>query len=131
MEHEFKPFDRVLVRSFDNEEWQAQFLRKIDYSSLTSGAPVFIDMFGGVHTRCIPYEGNEHLVNTALDPTPKHEYKWGDKVEIRVAPDKWRKAICLGSIKEDHITYYRFIEDDKASYGKCTYKNIRPLQEGE
>ena len=52
-----KPFDKVLVRDFDNNTWEISF---------------FSNLLGGRHfkcldlsyVQCIPYEGNEHLFNT-------------------------------------------------------------------
>ena len=49
-EHEFKPFDKVLVKDSDTDIWICD---------------VFDDTFyciRGICNYCIPYEGNEHLV---------------------------------------------------------------------
>lgn len=56
---ELKPFDKVLVRDTKNEKWKpAFFWCKTDFFR-TIG---FNDW-----TYCIPYEGNEHLLNTTND----------------------------------------------------------------
>lgn len=62
-EHEFKPFDKVLVRDNDNELWATAFYsHKIDgyYSYVTANSVGF--------KQCIPFEGNEHLVGTNNSP---------------------------------------------------------------
>ena len=52
-----KPFDKVLVRDFDNAVWE------IDFFSRVLGGRYFkcLDLS---HVQCIPYEGNEYLYNT-------------------------------------------------------------------
>lgn len=59
---EFKPFDKVLVRDGNVYEWQPELFYKINeegkYCTL-----------GNVEwSQCIPYEGNEHLMDTANMP---------------------------------------------------------------
>ena len=52
-----KPFDKVLVRDFDNETWEINF-----FSRLLDGKHFkCLDL---TYVQCIPYEGNEHLLNT-------------------------------------------------------------------
>lgn len=56
-EPELKPFDKVLVRDGDDDEWVCDFFSHIDER----------DLFYCVGTwfkQCIPYEGNEHLLGT-------------------------------------------------------------------
>lgn len=58
----FKPFDKVLVRDSDNQEWAAGFFSHYDENCLSN----YYCM--GIHYKqCIPYEGNEHLLGTT-DP---------------------------------------------------------------
>jgi hypothetical protein len=57
-----KPFDKVLVRNCDNEDWMpALFGRRKKCLSED-----FITSIGVVH-QCIPYEGNEHLLGVSDD----------------------------------------------------------------
>lgn len=65
----FKPFDKVLVRDKDTNEWSPDFFM----CYLTQG----VDDFNGNTVRtmsrfpykqCIPYEGNEHLAFTTESP---------------------------------------------------------------
>lgn len=56
-ETELKPFDKVLVRNNDDDEWVCDIFSHIDE----------LDFYYCVGTRweqCIPYEGNEHLLGT-------------------------------------------------------------------
>ena len=61
-EYPFKPFDKVLVRDNDNQEWAASFFSHYDENCLSNYYCI------GIHYKqCIPYEGNEHLLGTT-DP---------------------------------------------------------------
>ena len=72
MKHSFKPFDRVLVRDAADDVWRCQF-----YSHRHGYLYVCLN---GVHTQCIPYEGNERLLGTTDSPEP--EFKKGDAVLV-------------------------------------------------
>lgn len=65
---EFKPFDKVLVRNTDTEEWFPGFFEKFDS---TWNYPYHIMnrrcMTDFAFKQCIPYEGNEHLLGTTKD----------------------------------------------------------------
>lgn len=65
---EFKPFDKVLVRNTDTEEWFPGFFEKFDS---TWNYPYHImnrrSMTDFAFKQCIPYEGNEHLLGTTKD----------------------------------------------------------------
>lgn len=52
-----KPFDKVLVRDYDNEIWHANLFS--NYMSEGSYGCVC-----GAYKQCIPYKGNEHLLGT-------------------------------------------------------------------
>lgn len=60
---EFKPFDKVLVRNTDTEEWFPGFFEKFDS---TWKHPYHImnrrSMTDFAFKQCIPYDGNEHLL---------------------------------------------------------------------
>lgn len=58
--HEFKPFDRVLVRNSETDVWMP-FL--YGFYREPSSYPHLV-MGGSTWTHCIPYEGNESLVGT-------------------------------------------------------------------
>lgn len=57
-----KPFEsRVLVRDYDHQCWRVSFF---GYFDKFMGK---FDTVRGVYIQCIPYEGNEHLLNTNKD----------------------------------------------------------------
>lgn len=56
-ETELKPFDKVLVRNNDDDEWVCDIFSHIDELA-------FYYCVGTRWEQCIPYEGNEHLLET-------------------------------------------------------------------
>lgn len=59
-EHQFKPFERVLVRENRNEAWRAAFFSYInEYKRYVTTSMAW--------KYCVPYEGNEHLLGTDKD----------------------------------------------------------------
>ncbi len=68
-ETELKPFDKVLVRDFDDRKWVCDFFEGIPTSSEYEYSCV---LRGLVH-QCIPYEGNEHLLGTTKKPEVNNE----------------------------------------------------------
>lgn len=69
--YEFKPFDKVLVRDEDDKEWHISlFAREIvDYSDGLSYK--YECSNGTLWNYCIPFEDNEHLLETAENPEKK------------------------------------------------------------
>lgn len=62
VKQEFKPFDKVLVRSNTDEDWTLSLFSH--YSEKDKGY-TFVCINGFYYNRyCIPYEGNEHLLGT-------------------------------------------------------------------
>ena len=57
-EHQFKPFEKVLVRDSYEDEWRASF-----FSNIREGYAKYVTT-GLVWKFCIPYEGNEYLLGT-------------------------------------------------------------------
>lgn len=60
-ETELKPFDKVLVRNNDDDEWVCDIFSHIDELA-------FYYCVGTRWEQCIPYEGNEHLLGTTKKP---------------------------------------------------------------
>ena len=58
-----KPFDKVLVRCSSLEKWHIQFFEK--YNTESSTKYPFICLCNNKYCQCIPYEGNEHLLDTS------------------------------------------------------------------
>lgn len=61
----FKPFDRVLVRYDINDKWILSLFGCYEDEVDTDFPYVCIN---GRYCYCIPYEGNEHLLNTSNTP---------------------------------------------------------------
>lgn len=59
-EHQFKPFDKVLVRDDDNELWATAF-----YSHKVKGYYPYITASSTGFKQCIPFKGNEYLIGTS------------------------------------------------------------------
>ena len=63
-----KPFDKVLVRDFDNTPWEIEFFsRLLDEKHFKC--------FELSYMQCIPYEGNEHLLGK-VDDCDKYFKTW-------------------------------------------------------
>lgn len=93
MNETFKPFEQVLVRGNDTEEWVCGIYSHYD-SVLNSHC-----VMGVFYNECIPYEDNKALLGTKDSPQPKRwranrgEYYWYiDSFEV-----------CLG--QEDDVSY--------------------------
>lgn len=64
----FKPFDKVLVRCADDEEWAIEMFSKYYDSEPTIHGRTYRFMcIADSYSQCIPFEGNEHLLGTT-DP---------------------------------------------------------------
>lgn len=57
---ELKPFDRVLVRDDDYDEWRISL-----FDRQKDGKYICLSW---LWNQCIPYEGNEHLLGTTNEP---------------------------------------------------------------
>ena len=60
---QFKPFEKVLVRDSESDEWRCTF-----YSHFNSKGIYHYNTVRGAYAMCIPFEGNEHLVGTTKNP---------------------------------------------------------------
>ena len=74
--HQFKPFDRVLVRDYDSQNWKcgifSQYMQDVQYKYLC---------VGNTYMQCIPYnEETKHLLGTTEpyeQPKPKtYRVEW-------------------------------------------------------
>lgn len=90
-DHKFKPFQRVLVRTFHGK-WKCEFFSHYDYKE---DKP--FECAGGKYRECIPYtDETAHLLGTSQPyepPKPPHEYEWGQKVEA-LKRGEWNKG-CI------------------------------------
>lgn len=60
----FKPFDKVLVRYDDQHVWQIDF-----FSHYVRGVECPYKCLTRDFNQCIPYNGNEHLIDTTSEPS--------------------------------------------------------------
>ena len=65
VKHEFKPFDKVLVREDESDVWEC---RLFDRFFQDKGGLGYCCQDGVSYDFCIPYEGNERLVGTTDNP---------------------------------------------------------------
>ena len=104
----FEPFQRVLVRSTENQAWSTSFFSHEQHSE--DGLEYVCG--GQSWNYCIPYEGNEHLLGTTDSPTPSEpEFKFGDKVEVSDNNIDWHKAIYYAACKNKASNLIALNED--------------------
>ena len=65
-EHEFEPFEKVLVRDEETDKWTVDL-----YGFEEKEDGYNYQCVGGCFVYCIPYKGNEHLLGTTKDPEEK------------------------------------------------------------
>ena len=126
-DHKFEPFDRVLVRDGRLTAWVPAF-----FASMLPGVQPRYETISGVgYLRCIPYTPETaHLLGTNAPyepPKPPHEYKWGDKVEVRNADGKWNEAVFINFDPEDFFPFAAMIKGH-ISLEYFQKNNIRPLE---
>ena len=63
-EHEFNPFDKVLVRNYEDDNWDIEFFQEIGGEDIDYE---FVCL-SGCFNFCVPYEGNEELLGTSNSP---------------------------------------------------------------
>lgn len=63
-QHEFKHFDKVLVRDKEHEIWRCNIFSHVEYN----GESNIYYCVNACWLQCIPYEGNEHLAGTTDMP---------------------------------------------------------------
>lgn len=66
-EYDFKPFDKVLVKYYEDDDWEASlFIRTITDDQ--DGETKYECLNGTVFVYCIPFEGNEYLLGITENP---------------------------------------------------------------
>lgn len=63
LEHEFQPFEKVLIRDQKTDKWTVGL-----YGSKRKVGRYNYICVGTLSVYCIPYEGNEHLLDTTDNP---------------------------------------------------------------
>lgn len=64
IEPKFKPFDKVLVRNYNYENWKCSLFSHYKNSNETEY--IYVTM-NGSYIHCIPYEGNEHILGKTIN----------------------------------------------------------------
>ena len=116
MEHQFKPWQPVIVRDYDYEKWRAQFFSYYDSDNVYP----YRCACGG-YKQCLPAKGNRHLIGTTDSPTPPEpEFKFGDKVKARDVDGKWLNGIFLKKEQKESGEIYKviFVNDVFGCFGK-------------
>lgn len=68
--YEFKPFDKVLVKYYEDDDWEASlFIRTITDDQ--DGETKYECLNGTVFVYCVPFEGNECLLGITENPEKK------------------------------------------------------------
>lgn len=116
MEHQFKPWQPVIVRNHDDEEWKPTF-----YAWQCKNDELHYTLGLGWRRQVLPAKGNRHLIGTTDSPTPPEpEFKFGDKVKVRDVDGKWLNAIFIQKKQDGNGEYYevRFVNDILGYFGK-------------
>lgn len=67
LKYDFKPFDKVLAKYYEDDNWEASlFIRTITDDQ--DGETKYECLNGTVYVYCIPFEGNEYLLGTTENP---------------------------------------------------------------
>lgn len=117
----FKPFDKVLVRYDDQHVWQIDF-----FSHYVRGVECPYKCLTRDFNQCIPYDGNEHLIDTSDDPeksnlnkntpTPKITAKSiVEQAKVWAKSDRNRAAIVLLRNNQTGITHTCIASCDDSS----------------
>ena len=103
--HEFKPYDPVLTRDYDDQIWTASLF---SHYSGNKKYPYFCTNHFK-YTQCIPFEGNESLLGTCRSLNDLDTFTFGQKVRVWYRdPSKTFNAIYIRK-KKDNNECYRHI----------------------
>lgn len=125
MSDTFEPFQRVLVRDFDTQNWKADLFSHV---AIEYDTTFFACMGEAVWLQCIPYtDETAHLLGTTQPydtPKPPQVYEWGQKVEACAFIGEWGTAIYIGRAQNNEVL--AVLEDDRI-IRQFSEDKIRPL----
>lgn len=122
-DHKFEPFEKVLVRDFDTQNWKADLF---SHKSIEDGDTFFVCMGEAAWLQCIPYTPETaHLLGTSKPYEPPIEYERGQKVEVLVEDD-WESALYLKYDADDKDTPHE-VHAIKSGIEWVASNKIRPL----
>ena len=98
MKHRFDPFERVLVRNSDGDEWRA---RHFDVYKQNQKQIVYACTDGICYEQCLPYVGNEELHGTTNAPEPEAIFSFGQKVVVWEYETQKRWARYISKVNTD------------------------------
>ena len=111
-EQELRPKQWVLGRRHDEDDWVLDI-----FYHFAEGSSYPYRCIGGIYCQCIPYRGNEKLLNTSDAPEVKWEPKNGDFIAFGNGQSK-----VLGIYKERHtdvrLAFFDYVDyyDGKIQY---------------
>lgn len=122
MEHQFKPHQPVFVRNDNKYVWIAEHFSHYQKSDVYP----FVCAGGAAYQQCIPAEGNEHLAGTTITNSvtmPEHDFKYGDKVEVRNGNrDRWIRAVFLKFTNNAKVPFLvKTAFCDKLGFSQCRH----------
>lgn len=128
-EQELRPKQWVLVRDDDDQVWSLDI-----FSHFVDGVPYPYNCIGDAYAQCIPYRGNEKLLNTSDAPEVKWEPKNGDFIAFGNGQSK-----VLGIYKERHtdvrLAFFDYVDyyDGKMQYFTWAWlgSKLRPATDEE
>lgn len=103
-EVKFEPFQRVLVRDKETEQWLPNL-----YAYWDENDNVHRTIDEKWWIQCLPYnDETAHLLGTTDSPTPPEpEFKWGDHVEVRDDGIDWQPAIFICKRDEGYMAFIK------------------------
>lgn len=108
MKHDFKPFQKVLVRDVSaGDGWRASF-----FSHYHCGKPATIN--GWEFGQMIPYEGNERLLGTNEDP--EKPLKNGDTVLVWDEGDMMKRISVYSHYDFETGKHAIYVYSDKFTF---------------
>jgi hypothetical protein len=101
--NEFKPFDRVLVRDEECDEWSPALFDRKDKEGREYPFKVIC---GEWYIQCIPYEGNEHLAGTTNAPEKEWEPQVNELVAVSSDGNIWAITLFKKMCNETFLCNY-------------------------
>lgn len=140
MERRFKLGETVLARRWDADIWEPILYSRYDENADWGYCHVG---FGGVRYRlCIPLEGNERLVGTAMEspdeplwnPMKSRQYKYLQEVEVNGTgePNDWEPAHYISfDSTEGERSPHQVVMDESATVIWVEDAFIRPKRKDQ
>lgn len=125
-DHKFEPFEKVLVRDYDENKWRAELFSH----KLSGGRYQYVTIAGG-YMQCIPYTPETaHLLGTSQPyepPKPPQKYEWGQKVEVLSNRSDWERGIWIKLADNTECPQQHFVALEYGVFIWCKENEIRPL----